>query len=150
MRGLVRSLLGLLVAALLIAEPALAQAPVQQVPTRLDAATNTSTANTTGAVITITPPGGNYVYVTGVDITNCAGASAVTGATPTTLSSTNLNGATWTIGSGATAGLCQPVPASLAALPLKSAAPGTNVTITLPAFATNQTVRVTAYYYFAP
>lgn len=121
---------------------------VQQNGARLDASQLVGTSASTGATITLTALAGQYIYVTGVEITNCAGASAVTAAAVTSVTTTNLGGATWTVGSGATAGLCQPSPAAgLFAMPLKSTIPGTNVTLVLPTFATNQTVRVSAYYY---
>lgn len=129
---------------------ALAQAPVQQSATKLDSAGFVQTNATSATAITITPPAGQYVYITALDIANCAG-TAVTAAAPTSITTTNLGGATWMIGSGSTAGLCQPSPsAGTYANPLKSAAPGTAVTITLPTFVTQQTVRSTVYYYFAP
>jgi hypothetical protein len=129
--------------------PALAQAPVQQSSTRLDAATFVSTSASSAATITITPPAGQYVYLTGIDLTNCAGASAVTAAAPTTVTTTNLSGAAWTVGSGSTAGNCQASPTGMSyPLTLKSSTAGTAVTIVLPTFATNQTIRVSAYYYF--
>src|SRR4051794_26699404 len=99
-----------LLAALLLAPIALyAQTRAQQDPQRLDAAQFVQTSATSAATITITP-GSQYVYVTNVEITNCAGGTAVTAATPTTVTTTNLGGAAWTVGSGVTAGLCQPSP----------------------------------------
>lgn len=146
-----------LAAALLLLSPAaFAQvapntAPVQQLGTRLDAAQLVSTSATSATTITITPPSGYFVYITGLEITNCAGATAVTAAAVTTVTTTNLSGAAWTLGSGVTAGLCQPqAPNGPFSNPLKSATAGTAVTIVLPTFATNQTIRVSAYYYFAP
>lgn len=136
---------------LCLAAPAVhAQTITQQINSHADAAQFVSTSATTATTITITPPAGQSVYVTGVEITNCAGASAVSAAAVTSITTTNLGGASWTLGSGVSAGLCQPSPsAGTFGLPLKSAAPGTAVTIVLPSFATNQTVRVSAYYYFA-
>lgn len=142
---------GLIGLALFLA-PVLAQAQsivgTQQQPTHLDAASTLGTSAASAATITITPPAGQYVYITNVEITNCAGGTAVTAAAPTSVTTTNLGGAAWTVGSGVTAGLCQPSPVN-GPLPtaLKAAAPGV-VTIVLPTFATNQTVRVSAYGYF--
>jgi hypothetical protein len=128
-----------------------AATPTQSSPSRLDASQLVATSATSAATLTITPPSGQYVYINGVEVQNCAGGTAVTAAAPTTVTTTNLGGVAWTIGSGVTAGLCQPSPMSAGwAAPLKSAAPGTAVTIVLPTFATNQTIRVSAYYYFAP
>lgn len=118
----------------------------QQSPTRLDACTGISTSVASAATITITPPSGQYVYLCTVDIQNCAGV-AVTGAAPLTMSTTNLGGLAYTIGTGSTAGICQPQPAAWAA-PYKSAAPGVAVTLVLPTFTTNQVIRVTAFYYY--
>jgi hypothetical protein len=127
--------------------PAAAQTAVQQSPTRLDAATVVGSSKTSAATITVTPTAGLSFYMTGVDIENCASASAVTAATPTDITTTNMNGAVWTLGSGATAGLCQPFTATYAT-PLKAAAPGA-VTFVLPTFATNQIVRFSVYGYYA-
>jgi hypothetical protein len=140
----------LVVACALIAAPAFAQQATQQSATRADAANLVQTSATSAATITITPPSGQYVYLTGLDITNCAGSSAVSAAAVTTISTTNLGGVAWTIGSGVAAGLCQPAPTGPFSLPLKSTTAGSAATIVLPTFATNQTIRVNAYYYFAP
>lgn len=138
-------------AALLVASEASAQQTTQQSPSNLTAATLVQTSASSAATITITPPGGTSVYITNFEITNCAGGTAVTAAAPTTVTTTNLGGAAWTVGSGVTAGLCQPSPAvGSFSSGFKSAVPGTAVTIVLPTFATNQTVRVSVYYYFAP
>ena len=136
----------------LVASLTFAQGPtnVQQSAQRLDAATTVGTSATSAATITITVPANQYFYLTGIDITNCAGASAVTAAAVTTITTTNFAGTTpaWTIGSGTTAGACQPTISPTFSVPLKSATPGTNVTVVLPTFATNQTVRVNVYGYF--
>lgn len=118
---------------------------------RQDAANNVATSATSAATLTLTPAAGQSVYLTGIDIQNCAGASAVVAAGVTSVTSTNLNGLAYTVGSGVTAGLCQPIQAaSFGPGGLKAATPGTAVTIVLPTFATNQTVRVNAYWYSAP
>lgn len=147
--------LGLLISVLLAVSQVFAQGVpgtlTQQSPTKLDTAGLVSTSATSASTITITPPSSNSVYVTNVEITNCAGGTAVTAAAPTTVTTTNLGGAAWTVGSGVTAGLCQPSPINGPfPMALKSAQPGLAVTLVLPTFATNQTIRVTAYYYFAP
>lgn len=134
---------------LLIATPAFAQMQgqlVQQSPTRMDACTNISTSATSAATITITPPGGQYVYLCAVDISNCAGA-AITAAAPLSITTTNLGGLAYTVGTGSTGGICQPQPAAWP-VPYKSGSAGTNVTFVLPTFTTNQTIRLTAFYYF--
>ena len=137
---------------LCLAAPAVhAQTATQQSATHADAAQLVQTSATSAATLTLTPPSGQSVYVTGIEITNCAGSSAVTAAAVTSVTTTNLGGAAWTVGSGVAAGLCQPSPsAGTFGIPLKAAAPGTAVTVVLPTFATNQIVRVSVYYYFAP
>ena len=133
--------------------PALAQAPtrVQQDPSRLDAGVVAQHSHTTATTLTITPPAGQFVYVIGLDISNCATGTAVTAAAPTYITTTGLNGSPqYQIGSGVTAGLCQPVPVGFSPqAPLKSATPGSAVTFVLPTFATNQVVSFNVYYYFA-
>lgn len=144
-----------LVAALALL-PSLAMAQVGQGTqtfwngSRQDVAGNVATSATSAATLTLTPASGQSVYLTGLDIQNCAGASAVTAAGVTSVTSTNLSGLAYTVGSGVAAGLCQPIQApNFGPAGLKAAAPGP-VTIVLPTFATNQTVRVNAYWYSAP
>lgn len=123
--------------------------PVQQTASRSDAATIAGTSATSAATITIAANGSQYFYLTGLDVMNCAGASAVTAAAVTTLTTTNLAGSpAWTIGSGVTAGLCTNQTVNFGT-PLKSAVPGTATTFVLPTFATNQTVRVNVYGFYA-
>lgn len=127
-----------------------AQQAVQQSATHLDAAQLVATNATSATTTTITPPAGQYVYINNVEITNCAG-TVITAATPTTITTTNLGGAAWTLGSGSTAGICQPSPASGSFVAgFRSAAPGTAVTFVLPTFIATQFVRLSVYYYFAP
>lgn len=126
--------------------------PIQHTPGHADAAQLVGTCVTTGCTITVSPPSGQYAYFTNVEMQNCAGATTVTGASPTTITTTNLGGVAWTVGSGSTAaGQCNsPSPSGSFAGLLKSATAGTAVVFTLPAFATNQTIRLSVYYYFAP
>jgi hypothetical protein len=127
---------------------AFGQALVQQTSQRLDAATVVGTSKTSAATITIPAVSGQFFYLTGVDISNCA-TTTVTPAAPTDISTTNLGGAVWTVGSGATAGLCQTQSVSnLGPAGLKSALSGTAVTVVLPTFATNQVIRVSVYGYY--
>ena len=139
------------VLALLLASaacPALAQTqnlvapPVEQVGQRLDAATfaavgtNWNTVNTQSTA-TVTPPSGQYVYITAMYMQACQDA---TGA-----AATNVGWSTTGLGSGATAspqfsisqassaGSCAGSPGMVTfATPLKSNAPGTNVTLVSP------------------
>ncbi len=148
---MIRRLLSVLALLALMATGATAQTLVQQSASDLRSATTVGTSKTSAATITIAAVNGQYFYLTGIDIVNCAGASAVTAAAPTDVTSTNLNSAAWTVGSGATAGLCQPASYSnFGPAGLKAAAPGTATTFVLPTFATNQVVRVSVYGYYAP
>lgn len=118
---------------------------------RSDSATNVQHSHSSGATITLTAgsAGTNTqsIYITGLDITNCAGASAVTAAAVAFITTTGLNGSPqYMFGSGTTAGTCWTSPTPSFTAPLKSATPGTNVTFVLPAFATNQTLSVNVYY----
>lgn len=127
-----------------------APTPVQQAPSRLDAAAQVATSASTGGVLTLTPNGGEYVYIYEMDVQNCAGASAVSAAAPTTLVTAGLTGSPiWTIGSGVTAGACAQNFSVSWPTGLKATASGA-VTFTLPAFATNQTVRVNVAWRSAP
>jgi hypothetical protein len=130
-----------------------AQVPVQPSATNQQAATQAATISSSAGTLTLTPSPGQYVYVTALDIENCAGLSAVTPAVVTTITTTGFGGISsgpiWTVGSGAAAGLCQPTISPAFANGLKSAAPGTAVTFVLPTFATNQTIRLNVNYYFA-
>jgi galactitol-specific phosphotransferase system IIB component len=147
MRNLIKFLSALLFAALFSAG-AMAQTSTQQAAQHLDAAQLVATSNTSAQTITITPPAGQYVYITEVDISNCAGASAVTAAAPTSITTTQLNGLTFQVGSGTTAGACQPADPHFYGNGLKSAAAGTAATFVMPTFANNQTVRLNVHYYF--
>ena len=108
---------------------------------------NTHSSATT---LTITPPGGQYVYICEIDVVNCQG-SAVTAAAPTYLTTTGINGTPqWPIGSGpATAGTCsQSFSVSYPNGGLRSATAGANVTVVTPTFVTNQVVGVNVVYRF--
>lgn len=122
------------------------------IPPAFAVATTTATSATSAATITIAPTlFTDSIYVYEVDIQNCAGASAVTAAAVTTVTTTNLAGAVaFTVGSGVAAGLCQPVQVFAPPTGLKAQAPGLPVTLVLPAFATNQTIRVNVAYRSAP
>lgn len=134
------------------AQTTAAPQPVQQIASRADAATKTATSATSAAVLSLPPMNqGDSIYLYEIDVANCAGASAVVAAAPTTISTTNIDGGlAFTVGSGATAGLCQPFPPLIYPTGLKAQAPNLPVTITLPTFATNQTIRVNAVYRSAP
>lgn len=150
-----RFTLALVAAVALLGLPGRAHAqgasPVQQIPAHLDAAAQIATSASTGATLTLTPNGGEIVYVYELDITNCAGASAVSAAATTAVTTTNLTGAPqFLIGSGTTAGACAQTFSVEYPTGLKAQAPGTAVTFVLPAFATNQTIRLNVAWRSAP
>lgn len=119
---------------------------------RPDAATNVQHSHSSAATITLSAGavGGpsQSIYIVGIDISNCQGASAVAAANPTYITTTGVNGSPqYQIGSGAVAaGACAPTQTISFSAPIKSASPGTNVTFVMPSFITNQTVSVNVYY----
>lgn len=129
-----------------------AQAPVQQVPTELRAATAVAFAGTavnTQNTATLTAPAGQYVYITALSFDVCTNGTG-TAANQVSFTSTNLSGSPqWVFSIAATASICQHWQEPFA-MPLKSSAPGTNVTIVSPAAATNNSYTIRAYYYTAP
>jgi hypothetical protein len=156
----------LLLALCLCATAAIAQSPttVQQSGSRGDVATflqgpaggatSCATVNTTAALntVTITPPAGNYVYVTGVYIDITADVTGVTQVA--TLSTTNLTGGPiWSLATVVpTAGANGTMRQIAETFPtaLKSTVPGTAVTF-VPSAQTNHAIfcaRVAGY--FAP
>lgn len=145
---LVAGFIGFVVVAVLSAQ----QTNAILVPPAFAVATTTATSATSAATITLTPNLlTDSVYLYEVDIQNCAGASAVTAAAVTTITTTNVTGGlAFTVGSGVAAGLCQPLQSFAPPTGLKAQAPGVPVTIVLPAFATNQTLRVNVAYRSAP
>ena len=135
------------------ATPASAQTAVQQVPTRLDAATNVCFAqlavNNT-SICTIVVPAGQFAYVTGISIDTCQNGTATIN-TNVNYTTTNLPSTPkFPVSLAATANLCGTSIRYFPSTPLKSLAAGTSVVVTGPAAAANtqQTIRV--YYYLAP
>ena len=121
--------------------------------TRNDAATAATHSHTSAATLTLTPTAGQFVYITGIDLSNCEGAVTVTVAAPTYLTTTNLTGAPqYQIGSGpgTAPGVCSPASSFAFATPLRATAVTTAVTVVLPTFIANQTVSVNVYWYSAP
>jgi hypothetical protein len=114
-------------------------------------ATMVTTAVAAGTM-TLTPTTvGQSVYLQEIDIQNCAGASAVTAAAVTTITSTNIaGGLAFTVGSGVAAGLCQPTQTIIYPDGLKAQTPTLPVTFVVPTFATNQTLRVNVAWRSAP
>lgn len=144
-------------AILIVAAVALAQAPVQNVPTELRASQVCSEARGTGAqTATLTPPSGQYVYVQSLE----AGAFTVGGtvaiSVPASLTSTNLPGSITfglfgaTANTSNTAGtVYQNFVYSFAGNSLKSSAAGTAVTVVAPSV-TNLGWHIALCGYFAP
>jgi len=162
----ISSVLVLICAICVICGSVWAQAPttVQQAGNRTDAATflqgpaggatSCATVNTTAALntVTITPPAGNYVYITGVYIDITADVTGVTQVA--TLSTTNLSGGPfWSLATVVpTAGANGTMRQIAEVFPtaLKSTVPGTAVTF-VPSAQTNHAIfcaRVAGY--FAP
>lgn len=136
---------------------ALGQALVQQSPTRLDVATGVAAA--VGAIntqqtATITVPAGQYAYITAVGLSACQNATS-TAISVATFTSTNLatqtggTTPTWLLSAAATAQLCYFSFESYGQ-PIKSASPGTAVTIVSPAAVAQAGFGIRAYYYTAP
>lgn len=122
---------------------------VQQSSQRLDAALAAQHSHTSAATLTLAAPPGQYVYITGLDISNCEGATTVTVAAPTYITTTGISGSPqYQVGSGpgTAPGVCSPTPPIDFATPLKSQTAGTNVTFVLPTFITNQTISLNVYY----
>lgn len=131
---------------------------VQQSAQRLDAgsaaavSTNYNTVNTQGTA-TITPPAGQYAYITRLELEACQDATA-TAAVNSAFTSTGLgSGAAaspqWEFSLAATADLCLFRDVSFAT-PLRSAIAGQNVTVVSPTAATHLAFGIKAYYYFSP
>ena len=141
----------------LLGSLAFGQAAVQQAAQRYDAATavavstNYNTINSQ-AVATITVPAGQYAYITRIELEAIQDATS-TAAVNSAFTSTGL-------GTGATAspqwGFSLPATADATlyrdinmAAPLKSAAPGTNVTVTSPTAAAHLAFGIKVYYYLS-
>lgn len=133
----------------LLISSALAQvappASIQASPQRLDASDGATIANASATTYTLTPSAGQYVYIYWINISNCEDATGITAAAnPTSITTTNMQGLGYQIGSGVIAatgkGLCaqqftdQWLPGGL-----KASAPGP-VTFVMPTFITHQTV----------
>lgn len=134
----------------LFASAALAQAPVQQSPTRLDAAVGVAYA--TGAIntantATIVVPGGQYAYIVAIGLDACENATG-TGVPLGTFTSTNINSSPTWLYSVTGADVCYRFFEAFPS-PLKSAAAGTNVTVVGGAQTTVATA-IRVYYYLAP
>ena len=123
---------------------------VQQTATRLDASSQfcTTTAVVNSQVTcTMTPPAGQYVYITSIDLMVCQNGTS-TANSNLTFTTTNISGAPiFQESLGAVANTCAPQHTIALPVPLKSAAPGTAVTIVSPAAQTNTAFTITVSWY---
>lgn len=141
---------------LLTESPAAAQqvppASIQNSPSHLDAGGSLLVANASATTYTITPQPGQYVYINWINISNCEDATGISAAAaPTSITTTNMQGLTYQIASGAaTAGSCpQQFTDQFAPGGLKASAPGP-VTFVTPTFITHQTVTAKISWNSAP
>lgn len=156
MKKLLRSLWLAALLALAVGHLALAagEVPVQQIPTRLDACTaiayGTAAANTQ-VTATITVPSGQYAYICGISADVCGNATG-TVQTNVTFTTTNLPSTpTYQYSTAINPNSClNPPLREFPGAPIKSAAPGTNVTVVTPAGAAQTLYTLRVYYYLAP
>ncbi len=148
-----RAVWGLLL--LLLASPAFAQAPVQQSPTELRAAQTCNDQRATGAnTATLTPPSGQFLYITSLEANAAAQAGTLAAfGTAASLTTTNIP-VTVTFG-------VFPIQAQTAGVAvgsyfytfggsgLKTNAPGTATTVVAPSV-TNLGWHLALCGYFAP
>jgi hypothetical protein len=125
-----------------------------QQASHFDAATNVQHTHTSAATVTITPPSGQFVFITAIDVQNCEGATTVAVANPTYITTTGITGSPQyqvASGPGTAPGVASP-PMFLNFAPgaLKSTTAGAVVTFVMPTFIANQTVSLNIYYYTSP
>lgn len=127
---------------------------VQQTGSRLDAcnaiAYATAAVNNT-ATATIPALSGNYAYICGISIDVCS-SSTGTAQTLVSFTTTNIpNLPTFVYSTPALSTACiNPPIREWFAAPVKSAAPGTAVTVVSPAIAALNAYTIRVYYYYAP
>ena len=116
---------------------------------------NTVNSTVANGTVTITPPGGNYVYIAGVYIDITSDTTGTTGVA--TMSTTNLTGGPfWSLATLLTGNQTSGVMANMRqisesyATPLKSTVPGTNVTFVPSAQIADTIVCTRVLAYFAP
>jgi len=117
--------------------------------TAVSVGTNFNTVNTVSTA-TATPQAGQYVYVTAMFMGACEDATggAVSNVNWTT---TNLEGATFPFSMASAASTCSQLPGLLSfPVPLKSAAPGTAVTLVSPTAATHTGYASEIFWYSSP
>lgn len=141
-----------------LVSPAYAQnannpAAVQQTAQMLNAATKVSVGQAAAgsqSTATMTPSGGNSVYITSIDLEGCSTGSATTATPNVNFTSTNITGSpVWSLSFPTTANTCQFLPSSAFATPLKSTTPGTAVTIVSPAGLAQMQYTAIVYWYEA-
>lgn len=151
MRRLLTSILGLLA----FTSIAFGQATlIQQSATRLDAATAVAYATAAQgaqATATITVPGGQYAYITGVSLDICANNTGTTALADVLFTSTNIQSTpSWPVSFTGTANTCATPIRDFYATPLKSSNAGTNVTVVSPTGSAQNIFAIRVYYYLAP
>jgi hypothetical protein len=126
---------------------------VQQSPTMLNAATKfcTTTAVINSQVTcTMTPSGGNSVYISSIDLMVCQNATSGAN-TNLTFTTTNITGSpVFAESLPATANTCTPQHTIVLPTPLKSSTQGTAVTIVSPAAQAQTAFTITVSWYEAP
>jgi hypothetical protein len=139
---------------LCIASLASAQSPtqVQQSATQLTACTtaNANAAVNTTATLTITPPNGQYVYLSEMDAQVSNNATGAVTQANVKFTTTNLGGWQYQYSSANAANTSTSIGPFAFSPPLKSAAAGTAVTIVSPAVNAQATYSINSCYYFAP
>lgn len=151
MRKILVSLLGLLA----LTSLAFGQATsVQQSASRLDACgavAYATAAQGAQATATITVPGGNYAYICAISLDTCANGTGGTALANALFTSTNIQSTpSFQVSFAGTANTCAtPIRESYAA-PLKSSAPGVNVTVVSPTGSAQNIFSARIYYYLAP
>lgn len=118
---------------------------LQKAQSELAAAT---AVGASGAAVTLTipaPPTDVFAYLQRVEVVQYAVAALTGGATPVTVTTTNLNGAAFTFPTAQAIGLNYPV---VLEGPVKGAAAATAITIVCPA-TTSVIWRVNATYFYA-
>jgi hypothetical protein len=129
---------------------------VQQSGTRLDPAifvaqgTNNNTV-AQQSIATVTVPAGLYAYITGISLEEC-GDSTGTASVNVSYTTAGINGAPSFGYSSSTANSLSTCTRHNETFPtpLKSNAPGTNVTVTSPSALTHTGFGIRVYYYLAP
>jgi hypothetical protein len=123
---------------------------VQRSPTDLQACSvsHGDAAINTLVTLTVTPPAGQYVYLCGWDYQVATNGTA-TAQSNVKWTSTNLGGLAVEYSTPATANTTI-VGTYYFNVPIRSATPGTAITIVSPAIAAQNAYSANAYYYFAP